>query len=339
MRSRITPTPPAKAQALRALGYALGLSLLGHAGLLLLNSTAEPAPDAGAGKAKHSPQLIASMQTRPAAAPEPAPEPARSKPTASPTPAGRPAQQADQAGPAPEAHPPSDAAGSGAASPAPALSSLPSGEWHYQLSQFGREGRAVLRWDLQADGAYALSLERELGGRPLPGWRSQGRLEPQGLAPQRFVQTLRGRERAALNFRREEGLLSFSASDDLLPLEPGLQDRLSWWLQLAGLAQSQPERFAPGREITLRVAGLRGQPHDWIFEVLPLETSGAGPLLHLRRQALGEYSGEVHLWLDPARQHLPVRVLFQLPDERSWSLQLMPAPAGESSAPDSREAP
>lgn len=337
MRSRITPTPPAKAQALRALGYALGLSLLGHAGLLLLNSTAEPAPDAGAGKAKHSPQLIASVQTRPVAAPEPAPEPARSHPAASPAPARRPAQQAGQASPAPEAPPPAEAAGSGRA--APALTSLPSGEWHYQLSQYGREGRAVLRWDLQADGAYALSLERELGGHPLPGWRSQGRLEPQGLAPQRFVQTQRGRERAALNFRREEGLLSFSASADLLPLGPGLQDRLSWWLQLASLAQSQPERFSPGREIALRVAGLRGQPHDWIFEVLPLETSGTGPLLHLRRQALSEYSGEVHLWLDPARQHLPVRVLFQLPDERSWSLQLMPAPAGESSAPDSREAP
>ncbi|RQO55927.1 hypothetical protein DBR47_18840 [Paucibacter sp. KBW04] len=346
MPSRITPAQPAKRQALRVLGYALGLSLLGHAGLLLLNSEAEPARDTSGSKAQ-LPALSASaaaskatplgsVQTLPAAANKPGPEPplkpAQRNPLASPSPAPKPAALPSQAKSLQESNPPSG-------TPAPALTSLPSGEWHYQLSQQGREGQAVLRWDLQADGAYVLSLERELAGRPLPGWRSQGRMDAQGLAPQRFVQTQRGRERAALNFRREEGVLSFSASEDLLPLEPGLQDRLSWWLQLASLAQSQPERFRPGREIALRVAGLRGQPQDWIFEVLPMEAKGSSPLLHLRRQAINEYSGEIHLWLDPARQYLPVRVLFQLPDERGWSLQLMPAPPGENSAPDSREAP
>lgn len=348
MLSRNLPSPPSlpiKRQALRVLGCALGLSLLGHAGLLLLKSEAEPASVHGEGKA-HLPRLSAATSTAAPTAANlasvqtlPAPEPRRRSPAANP--ALRPMPQAGQSRPALESIPPAGAAVNGAATPvpAPALTSVPSGEWHYQLSQQGREGRAVLHWDLQADGAYALSLERELAGRPLPGWRSQGRLEPEGLAPQRFVQTQKGRERAALNFRREEGVLSFSASDELLPLEPGLQDRLSWWLQLATLAQSQPDRFTPGREIALRVAGLRGQPHDWIFEVLPTETVGSTTLLHLRRQAFNEYSGEIHIWLDPARQHLPVRLVFQLPDDRGWSMQLQTPSAGENSAPDSRETP
>jgi len=338
MRRALPSTAPGcrRSQALRALSCALGLSLLGHGGLIWLYADDDPAAAGATGGAAgpHTPEFKASMQTRPLQQAPPAPQPTQ------PTQAISAQRAAPQAGPGkarPEALVQAPARSN--TRPAAALTSMPSGEWHYQLSQQGREGLAVLRWDLQADGAYTLSLERELDGRPLPGWRSQGRLEPEGLAPQRFVQTQKGRERSALNFRREEGLLSFSASDDLLPLDAGLQDRLSWWMQLASLAQSQPERFRPGHEIALRVAGLRGQPHDWIFAVLPLESGAAGPLLHLRRQAINEYSGEVHLWLDPARHYLPIRVLFQLPDARSWSLQLLPSPPGENSAPDSREAP
>ncbi len=78
----------------------------------------------------------------------------------------------------------------------------------------------------------------------------------------------------------------------------------------------------------MMVIGLRGEAREWVFEVLdsaPLDLP-AGPIaktVHLRRAALGPFNGEIEIWLDPGRHHLPVRLLFNLPDERGWELQLL----------------
>jgi hypothetical protein len=108
----------------------------------------------------------------------------------------------------------------------------------------------------------------------------------------------------------------------------GVQDRISWWLQLAGMVAAAPQQFLPGRELRISVVGLRGEAREWVFDVLAYADLHlpAGPVLkavHLRRQALGPYNGEIDIWLDPARYHLPVRLVFHMPDERGWELQLV----------------
>ncbi|ALT79298.1 DUF3108 domain-containing protein [Paucibacter sp. KCTC 42545] len=330
----------------QALAAAVLLSLLAHLALLL------PAKRAAApASAVPSAKALITLQTR-AVPPQPAVKrsdgtstsgfaaktaailpSSTQRPPAEPEPGSAKSKPSIAAAPAELA----DSTALAAAAPARPGSAPPSGEWHYLLRSGEREGQAKLVWHSEA-GRYALRLERQLEGRALPSWHSQGTLDGLGLAPQRFTQQRRGRERAAINFRADEGLLSFSASEALLPLEPGTQDRLSWWLQLSALVEADPAFYTAGRSFSLRVAALRGTALDWQFEVLGLvplaqDDGSSVQALQLRRAPLGPHSGEVQLWLDPARHHLPLRLNFELPDERGWSLRLQPeASSGPASS-------
>lgn len=323
----------------QALAVAVTLSLLAHLALLL---PAKPA--AAPGSAARSANILMALQTR-AVQPQAtvqkpggnsAPGPAANATAIVPRPSQRlsaapePAQATVKASPqlSTATSVSTEATALAALAPARPGSAPPSGEWHYLLRAGEREGQAKLVWHSEA-GRYALRLERQLEGRALPSWHSQGTLDDWGLAPQRYTQQRRGREQAAINFRADEGLLSFSASTALLPLEPGTQDRLSWWLQLSALVEADPAFYTAGRSFNLRVAGVRGVALDWPFEVLGLaplaQDDGSSVMaLQLRRAPLGAHSGEVQLWLDPARHHLPLRLNFDLPDERGWSLRLKP---------------
>jgi len=208
----------------------------------------------------------------------------------------------------------------------------PPREWTYLLRQAGRQGTARLSWQPQEDG-YRLLLTRELDGKPLPGWRSEGGLDAQqGLLPRRYATQRQGRQglqdKQATNFRREEGLISFSASSEQFALASGVQDRLSWWLQLAARVSGSPQRFGAGGEIRIIVAGLRGEPVEWSFEILGdealvLPQQHVAAALHLRRAALGPYDGAIDVWLDPARDHLPVKLAVGLADDHGWGLELL----------------
>lgn len=108
------------------------------------------------------------------------------------------------------------------------------------------------------DGVYRVQLDSWLGDHALPAWRSTGRIAPEGLAPVRYAELRGEREARATNFRREEGLISYSSSRELVPLAEATQDHISWWLQLAAIASSQVPQS--GREVHLPVVGLRGEP-------------------------------------------------------------------------------
>jgi hypothetical protein len=258
--------------------------------------------------------------------PEPTAQAAVAQPAPGSVPRAKPVLAADAAAPLPAAT---------AADLPAAVAIAPAVDWRYLLLQNDRQGQARLTWQ-PAGAVYALRLERELDGRPLPGSRSEGHLDPQGLSPERFTQQRAGRaglpprDAAATNFRQGErqDQISFSASAEQVPMPDGVQDRISWWLQLAALVAAAPQQFVPGRELRLMVIGVRGEAREWVFEVLERQDLAlpVGVVLqavHLRRAALGPYSGEIELWLDPARHHLPVRLLFNLPDERGWELQLL----------------
>ena len=291
--------------------WAAGLTVAAHAIVLtpevrMLQALAHPA--APALRTRVLPSAVAPDATTAPATPV-APKPAPTRQPRQPMPA--PTEAASKAPPAP-------------IEPSSHAAIAPPAECLYQLRQNGQQGQARLSWQPQGDG-YRLLLTRELGGRPLPGWRSQGRLDAQGLEPERYATQRGGRDAQATNFRRDEGLISFSASTELVELPVGVQDHISWWLQLAALAGAAPQRLMPGSEIRLPVVGLRGEPQAWVFELIDedpvaLPTTTVSPTLHLRRAAMGLYDGAIDVWLDPQRGHLPVKLQVGDPEARGWEL-------------------
>lgn len=272
--------------------WALGLSLAGHAALVLQRPGAVR-PARAVPSLQTRQLLVLPLPQAPAARPPPVP------------------------GPAVRSHSP-PASEVPIVVPSAPLALPAAGEWTYRLHQKGQEGIARLLWQPEHD-RYELRLERELDGRPLPAWLSRGSVDAAGLAPLRFSHRRHGRDTQATNFRREEGLISFSASPTLHPLPPGTQDRLSWWLQLPARLAAAPQRWAPGSTISFNVAGLRGELQEWRFELVETDAEG---LLQLRRAALGPYDGQLELWLDSRQAFRPVRLrLLGAEGELQWEME------------------
>ncbi|HEY6133484.1 MAG TPA: DUF3108 domain-containing protein [Rubrivivax sp.] len=199
----------------------------------------------------------------------------------------------------------------------------------YEVRRGALTGRAQLDW--AHDGLeYTLSLSAQVSGLDLPGQASRGVFDAAGLAPVRFVDRRRGRDRHAANFDREAGRISFSGPATTYPLVPGAQDRLSWMLQLPAIVDADPARWAAGSQVTMFVAGARGDAEAWAFSVRGVEAavlpSGASvQALHLVREPRRPYDTRVEVWLDPARQHLPLRArMTTLPGGEALELTLAP---------------
>ena len=201
----------------------------------------------------------------------------------------------------------------------------PAGRWHYTMRRGLAVGEADLSWTLQPDARYALQLEGRIAGVTLLDWASQGQLDAAGIAPERFAQRRRGRDRQAANFQREAGKITFSGPTHELPLLPGAQDRLSWILQLPAIVAAAPERFVAGSKILLFVAGARGHGDVWSFGVQGSELLAERPALKLTREARSLYDTRIEIWLDPAEHYLPLRVL-QTPSGGGAALELVREP-------------
>jgi hypothetical protein len=202
---------------------------------------------------------------------------------------------------------------------------------HYSVRQGGATSQALLRWYSDGD-HYRLTLERS--GQAALGSDSQGRLGAAGLAPERYVESRRGREQRAVNFQHDAGRITFSGPQLEYPLLPGAQDRLSWMLQLPAVLEADAALREPGSEVLIFVAGARGDGQVWTFTVqgrhdLEAPAGLVAGALHLRRAATRPYDTQVDVWLDPARHHLPVRVLMHFPPAAGgtdWVLEQYGAP-------------
>jgi len=138
---------------------------------------------------------------------------------------------------------------------------------------------------------------------------STGRVGPAGLSPERFAD--KSRSEKAAHFDAELGRVRFSNNAPDATLLPGAQDRLSLFLQIAGLLQARPQAYASGQTIEMQVVGT-GDADLWRFEVgdevtlaLPAGEVRARQLKRLPRK---EFDSTVEMWLAPGLQHLPVRL-------------------------------
>ncbi len=205
-------------------------------------------------------------------------------------------------------------------------------ELHYVAQRGTAIGTARLQWRVDGDG-YELTLDAEVPGQPLLGSSSRGRLDVDGMAPSRHVERRKLREVRAVNFQREAGLISFSGPSEVVPLSAGAQDRLSWMIQLPAIVQANPALAAAGETVTLFVVGTRGDAQAWRFEArgresIELPDGPAAELPHFVRQPVRPFDTRVEVWLDPQREHLPVRArLTTVPGGPSLELRLAPTAA------------
>lgn len=200
--------------------------------------------------------------------------------------------------------------------------------WTYTLKRGLLSGTGELWLRTQA-GRYELDLRGTALGMEIIGMSSRGGFDAAGFAPERFVDRRRGRDRLAANFDRVQRRITYSGPASEHPLAAGTQDRLSWMVQLAAIVQAAPHRFGPGARITVPVSGARADLDLWTFSVRARQAvdTPAGPIaqaLMLMREPRRPYDTQVEVWLDPSRQHLPVRArMTVLPGgetlELTWS--------------------
>ena len=144
-----------------------------------------------------------------------------------------------------------------------------------------------------------------LGARSMT---SVGAVTKDGLAPTRFADKFRSE--VAAHFETDKGKITFSANTPDAPWIEGTQDRVSVFMQLAGMLAGKPGDFPPGSSITLYTVGPR-DADTWTFlveaeELLQLP-AGDIAALKLTRKPRREFDQKVEIWYAPSMNYLPVR--------------------------------
>lgn len=270
-------------------------------------------------------------QVRPAAAT--VPEPAPVVPALVPEAAAEPEPEVPAQGWVPVAHAEpmrsavaaEPAASAAMARPTPTYATrvAPPFEARYRMQRGALSGDASLRWTHDGK-AYQLRLEARvvLLGAVLTQ-QSVGGIDAAGLAPQRFTDRRLRRSERAVNFvRPADGTpahVGFSARTGQAPWSPGMQDRLSWIVQLGAIAAARPGGPHLGETIELDVAGPAGEVQHWVFSVA--EAPAEGATVKLVRVPAAVYDTAVQVWLDPTH-HYQLRRM-RLVEARGDALELV----------------
>jgi hypothetical protein len=245
----------------------------------------------------------------------------------------------------------SPAAPSSATDPASPISDEPGPEWplstrlSYAMTGSFRggpiHGQAQVEW-LRKGAAYQVHLDVSAGPSFAPFFTrrisSQGALTPDGIAPQRYDEEekrlLLDGSRASVFFLGAEVQLAHGVRQ---PLARGAQDSASQFVQLTWLFLTGREALDVGRRVEFPLVLPRRQ-YAWQYEVVgeAVVDTPMGPLAswHLRpTQPVvgGDLAAE--LWVAPALQYLPVRLLIRQSAETVIDLTLKSAPL--QAAPES----
>lgn len=201
-------------------------------------------------------------------------------------------------------------------------SAPPSADLSYNLkvrqSGLSLNGVATVQWRA-GDGKYSIAAESRAAifGKVVEN-HSEGAIDDYGLAPVTFHEKRIRKEPYTTSFKRDAKTIAFTESDATYPILGGEQDRLSAQWQLAAIARAAPDKFKPGSEWNLFVAGRR-DAEQWSFKVTKIETiqigGGEVSAVHLVKEPPAKSPGQqVDLWLAPSMDWYPVRVRFNEPD-------------------------
>ncbi len=162
---------------------------------------------------------------------------------------------------------------------------------------------------------HAVGWAKLFASAPLQA-KGEGRLGPGGFLPDRYThKTPRGKEEVS-TFDYEKEKIFYSSLKDPLILPKGVQDRLSFMIQLAWMMKIDPDRFFLGGSLRIPMAG-RNKIEDVDFLVLDdadviLPGGVLVPAVHLSSAREGaNYKGRIDVWLDKTDRLLPVRIRFE----------------------------
>jgi len=138
---------------------------------------------------------------------------------------------------------------------------------------------------------------------------SEGAVGSQGLIPTRFADKWRG-ERAT-HFDAENKRIVFSNNKPIAELQPGAQDQVSLFVQLAAAMTGEPERYKPGTSVSIQTATIN-EAVPWTLTMQAEETLqiNDSPVATSKWVCLprGKYDTMVELWLSRAHAWMPVRI-------------------------------
>ena len=137
---------------------------------------------------------------------------------------------------------------------------------------------------------------------------SVGKITGSGLTPTRFADKFK--TELAAHFEADKGKIVFSANTPDAVWIDGVQDRVSVFLQLAGMLAANPAGFPPGSNVTFLTIGPR-EADNWTFIVEAEESLNLmnAPMaaLKLTRKPRKEFDQKVEIWFAPSLGYLPVR--------------------------------
>lgn len=320
--SALTPAPWRSLLLLGAAVLALHLLLLG--GLEL--SFEPPAPELPQPLITRT--ITQAITPPPPSAARPTPRPVRRTQAAPPQPTPAPAVDAEGAPVEPAPTEPTATAEATAASPPEAPASAPavaeaappapaplvpgSLRLKYdivgQVRQFNYSATGDLVWRHDGE-SYDAQLQVRLFLLGSRTQTSRGQITPQGLAPKRFSDKVRSE--VAAHFEYDKGKVVFSANTPEAALQPGAQDQLSIFIQIASLLAAEPSRYPRGVTFEMQAVGAR-ESDTWRFVVDGEERlnlpGGELDTLKLTRTPNRPHDLNVELWLAPSTGYLPVRI-------------------------------
>jgi Protein of unknown function (DUF3108) len=174
-------------------------------------------------------------------------------------------------------------------------------------------GEAALGWKL-GQGAYRVKVEvgiRLLFTRVnLLVVTSEGETGEAGFAPALMNEKRRGRAMTATHFNRQDGTITFSASQNRYPLAAGAQDKASVPLQLAAIARADPTQLSGDIDIQVGEDRDASVFHFVLVGQEDIDTRlGRLHAWHLSRPPKpGSYNSRLDVWLAPERSWYPVRI-------------------------------
>ena len=140
--------------------------------------------------------------------------------------------------------------------------------------------------------------------------RSEGLIDDFGIAPVKVTEKRTRRAQTATHFNRDQGTITFSASERSYPLLAGAQDKATVPFQLGGIGRADVNQL--GGDIDLQV-GDEKEATIFRFQLVGEEelNTKMGKLVtwHLTRPPKpGTYSSRLDIWLAPGMNWYPVQM-------------------------------
>ena len=210
------------------------------------------------------------------------------------------------------------AAAAHAAAPARAFDLPPSADLRYAIKAeqkgLALDGEATVKWRA-GGGKYTLSSESRASilGK-INENRSEGQVDENGLAPEKFTEKRFRKDPYGVTFDRDSRTIRFTEGKLSYPINGGEQDRASVPWQLSAMARGMPGKFVAGSEWRMFVAGRR-DAEAWVFKVARAEKlrtpMGQLDAVHLvKAPSSGSKEQQIDIWLAPAHEWYPVKVRF-----------------------------